>query len=325
MNAPREALIHPCSFACGDGHRLHIGLAGADDGIPLAVFHGGPGSASNAQMLAPVDLTRFRVVMIDQRGCGRSRPMGRVQRNSTPWLIRDIEAIRRFLKIPRWYVMGGSWGATLSIAYAGMYPDVVGGLVLRGTFLASQREIRSLLSASRHRAPREWLNLYHASGADRPASLLRAAHDRLLSGDANSKGVAQAYSSLERAVLGRADRAMKQRSTCADKRRDRQMCAKYRIQTHYLLQDCGLRGLYLNELASRIDAAGIKVIAIHGRNDPVCPPANLDWLQRHMPHMRTVLIDAGHLATNTAMKKALVNGLLEISRGYDNAMPHPRS
>src|SRR5690625_927293 len=102
-------------LSCGDGHHLNICETGAPDGIPLVIFHGGPGSGSHLQMLAPVDLRRFRAVMIDQRGSGRSRPSGRLRRNMTAWLIRDVEAVRHRLDIPSWYVLGGSWGATLAL------------------------------------------------------------------------------------------------------------------------------------------------------------------------------------------------------------------
>lgn len=323
MNVSRQPSIDHCSLSCGDGHRLHIGLAGATEGIPLVVFHGGPGSGCNAPMLAPVDLTRFRVIMIDQRGSGRSRPSGRVQRNMTSWLIRDIETIRRYLEIPSWYVLGGSWGATLAIAYAGMHPTAVNGLVLRGTFLASGREVRGLLSASRQRAPQAWLDLYRASGADRPAVLLSAIHKRLNSERPSDATLSQAYDALERAVLSRADRTLGRRIRRPDERRSKQLYAKYRIQTHYLLHACGLRRFRLSDLAARVSRSGIDVIAIHGRRDPVCPPGNLAWLRHYIPGIQTELIDAGHLPSGKTMTKALSNALLEISRGYGDVMPYP--
>lgn len=315
MNSAQRHVIYHHSFACGDGHRLHIGLAGAQDGIPLVLFHGGPGSGCNAQMLAPVDLRRFRVVMIDQRGSGRSSPSGRLQRNTTSWLVRDVEAIRRHLNIPSWYVLGGSWGATLAIAYAGMHPAVVEGLVLRGTFLASAREIRKLFGASRFTASQAWLNLYRASGADRPAVLLRAIHQQLKQNRPSSAVLAHAYDGLERAVLGRADRTLSRRMRATGYQRNRALTAKYRIQAHYLLQACGLRQRPIGNLAKQVGESGIDVIAIHGRHDPLCSPENLSWLRHRIPGMKTVLIDAGHLANDASMKNALADALFEISRG----------
>lgn len=314
MYIPRQFLSSH-SFSCGDGHRLHIGLAGAADGMPLVVFHGGPGSGCNAQMLAPVDLERFRVILIDQRGSGRSYPAGRLQRNTTSWLIRDIEATRRYLGITSWYVMGGSWGATLAIAYAGSHPAAVKGLILRGTFLATESEIRGLLSLSRHRAPQAWLDLYRASGADRPSALLAAIYQQLKMVRPSDPRLVHAYDALERAVLGRADRTLRRRIRRPDERRCQQLTAKYRIQAHYLSHACGLRHARLDELAARVRASEINVIAIHGSRDPVCPPENLDWLRRHMPGTKTVLIDAGHLASEKTMLKALTDALTEISQG----------
>lgn len=204
----RQTRFEHRSFSCGDGHRLHIGLAGQEDGVPLLLLHGGPGSGCGPQMLVPVDLNYFRVIMIDQRGSGRSSPAGRVHRNMTSWLIRNIESVRRYLQIERWYVLGGSWGATLAITYAGMHPAAVKGVVLRATFLASAREVRRLFGASRHTAPQAWLNLYRASGADRPAALLDAAYRKLKQDHSSGEVLTLAYDGLERAVLGRADRTL---------------------------------------------------------------------------------------------------------------------
>lgn len=301
-----------CNLPCGDGHRIHVTLAGAVNGIPLVMFHGGPGSGSGRHMLAPVDLRRFRVVMIDQRGSGRSRPMGRLNRNLTAWLIRDVETVRRHLKIPAWYVLGGSWGATLAIAYAGMHSSVVRGLILRGTFLATEHEIRGLLNASRHRAPQAWLRLYRASDADRPSVLLSAAHVQLKRGGAAARETAGAYAALEQAVLARADRTMGRRARRLSGLESRRQCAKYLIQTHYLRQGCGLRPASLSELARRVHEGGINVTAVHGRRDPLCPPENLAWLRRHMPAMHAVLVDAGHLGSEPGMIRALADALNEM-------------
>src|SRR5699024_383815 len=135
------------------------------------------------------------------------------------WLIRDVEAVRHRLNIRSWYVLGGSWGATLALVYAGMHPSSVRGLVLRGTFLASQQEIRQLLTASRHTAGQAWQRLYRASQADRPQALLRAVHERLKLDSRADSDLALAYENLERAVLARGDRSLSQRPQRKDERR----------------------------------------------------------------------------------------------------------
>lgn len=301
----------------GDGHRVHIALAGAPEGIPVVLFHGGPGSACNASMLRPFDLSRFFVVMIDQRGSGKSRPAGRVVRNLAAWLVRDIETIRHHLGITSWYVFGGSWGATLAIAYAGLHPSAVRGLVLRGTFLASGREVRGLLSASRRRAPAAWRDLYSASGADRPAALLPALYRQLRKNGPDAWQAARAYSRLEHALLARADRAMGKRARQSSQRDMARQRTKYLVQTHYLYHDCGFRSISLSSLAARAHAHGIRGVAVHGTRDPVCPVDNLSWLGRYMPGIRPVVVDAGHLAGERAIRMALADALDTLASGSD--------
>src|SRR5690348_15392069 len=119
----------------GHGHRVYYEQAGAPDGIPVVLLHGGPGSGSSTRQREIVDAERYRIVQFDQRGSGRSTPLGETRHNHTDALIEDIEALRRHLGIERWLVCGGSWGAALALAYAGRHPDRVSGLLLRGTFL----------------------------------------------------------------------------------------------------------------------------------------------------------------------------------------------
>lgn len=263
-------------------------------------------------MLRVFDLTRFFVVLIDQRGTGRSTPSGRIMRNSTSWLLRDVETVRTHLGISKWYVLGGSWGATLAIAYSGSYPSAVLGLILRGTFLASGREIRGLLSASRSRAPQAWLELYRASGADRPAALMPAMYARLRQGGPAAWRVAQAYSGLERAVLARSNRSISNRIRRKNVRENVQQTSKYLIQVHYLRRACGLRGGRLAQLAGHARAHGIRGVAVHGTRDPVCPLTNVSWLKAKLPAVTLICVDAGHLASDPAIHAALVRVLKQI-------------
>jgi proline iminopeptidase len=165
-----------------DGHRVSFTVAGAADGVPVVVLHGGPGSGSQPGALRLFDLTRFRVVLIDQRGTGASTPHGSVRHNRTDRLIDDIEAIRVRLGVERWGVLGGSWGAALALAYAGRHPCSVTGVVLRGLFLTSAREVRGLFVTARQRAPRAWARLCAAARCERPAALLARCHEGLQRG-----------------------------------------------------------------------------------------------------------------------------------------------
>lgn len=138
-----------------DAQSIAFAVAGTAHGHPVVVLHGGPGSGSQTGILRLFDLTRMRVVLVDQRGAGASAPRGGTRHNSTARLIGDLEAVREQLGIARWGVVGGSWGAALALAYAGTHPARVTGVVLRGLFLTSPREVRRLFTTSRTRAPRE--------------------------------------------------------------------------------------------------------------------------------------------------------------------------
>lgn len=192
-----------------DGHRVWYAVAGAADGVPVAVLHGGPGSGSQRGALRLFDLQRVRVVLIDQRGAGQSTPSGSVRHNRTDHLIADLEALRARLGIARWGVLGGSWGAALALAYAGRCPQAVTGVVLRGLFLTSAREVRGLFVTSRRRAPREWAKLRAAARCSQPARLvaccaaiLRPAVGR--ANEARQRAVALAWRDYENAVLASA-------------------------------------------------------------------------------------------------------------------------
>ena len=125
----------------GDGHEIYVETVGRADGIPAVYLHGGPGSGCQPDHRRLFDPQRFHAVLFDQRGAGRSRPKGSRHANTLPHLIADMEAIREMLGIERWLVVGGSWGATLALAYAQTHPNRVSGIVLRATFLGTREEL----------------------------------------------------------------------------------------------------------------------------------------------------------------------------------------
>ena len=123
------------------GHRIYVEQSGHPQGEPVIVLHGGPGGGSSPAMRRYFDPAHYRIVLFDQRGCGRSRPHASVEANTTWDLVSDIEHIRQLLGISRWHVFGGSWGATLALLYAQAHPDRVRSLILRGVFLMMEREL----------------------------------------------------------------------------------------------------------------------------------------------------------------------------------------
>lgn len=121
----------------GDGHQVYVEQSGNPQGTPVVLLHGGPGGGCSPAMRRYFDPSVYRIVLFDQRGCGRSRPHAEVEHNTTWHLVRDIEKIRKTLGIDQWIVFGGSWGATLALVYAIRHPERAAHLVLRGVFLLS--------------------------------------------------------------------------------------------------------------------------------------------------------------------------------------------
>ena len=130
-------------LSVGDDHEIYVESVGRADGIPAVYLHGGPGSGCQPDHRRLFDPERFHAILFDQRGAGRSRPKGRREANTLPHLIADMEMIRQKFGFERWLIVGGSWGATLALAYAQAHPDRVSGIVLRATFLGTRAELES--------------------------------------------------------------------------------------------------------------------------------------------------------------------------------------
>ena len=295
-----------------DGHRVSFAVAGAADGVPVAVLHGGPGSGSQPGALRLFDLSRFRVVLIDQRGTGASTPHGSVRHNRTDYLIADLEAIRARLGIARWGVLGGSWGAALALAYAGQCPQSVTGVVMRGLFLTSAREVRGLFVTSRRRAPRAWSTLRAAARCERPAGLAARCAAGLQYGanETRQRALALAWRGYEDAVLASAaTRRAAQPRARKSQRLARKLIGKYRIQAHYLAHRCWLGETRLLALARRAAAAGVPLAAVHGSRDPVCPSGNLRRFGRAVPAAQVELVSAGHLTSDRALHERVAHVL----------------
>ncbi|HEY4351136.1 MAG TPA: alpha/beta fold hydrolase [Paraburkholderia sp.] len=311
IKRPIKWLIKRHTLRTRDGHRIAFAVAGNDNNTPVVVLHGGPGGASNRSVLGFFDPNRFRVVMIDQRGAGASRPAshltGGLRRNTTARLIGDIEAVRKQLRIERWGVLGGSWGAALALAYAGTHPQAVLGVVLRGMFLTSAREVDGLFLASRKRAPREWQALVRAARCTHPARLFDACATILLRSHSKAaqKAVALAWSRYEYAVLTSAHRRRRTRTSRRKPADVRRQIAMYRIQSHYLRHRCWLGEPRLLSLARRAARAGVPIAAAHGTRDTVCPVDNVARLARSVPAARIERVVAGHLGSEPKLRDAV--------------------
>jgi len=281
--------------------------AGNPHGDPVVVLHGGPGSGSRPAMLRLFDLTRMRVVLVDQRGAGASTPRGGLRHNNTMRLIGDLDALRAQLGIARWGVVGGSWGAALALAYAGQHPSRVTGVVLRGLFLTSSREVRGLFVGARARAPRAWQRLAAAAGTAHADRLIACCARRLQpgTGPARQRAVALAWNAYEDAILtGRPARGARPTQRTIDRLVD-----KYRIQAHYLQRHCWLGERRLLALARHTAQAGVPVHAVHGTRDRVCPVENVDRLVRAVPAAIVERVPAGHLASDAALARGVARAV----------------
>jgi proline iminopeptidase len=309
----RDPRIYPRSTApgprlpVGQGHTLWWQVWGPVDGEPWLVLHGGPGSASHAGMAAPFDLRRQRVVLYDQRGCGRSRPQGDTRHNRLSALVQDIEALRRHLGLARWSVLGGSWGATLALNYAAAHPEAVERLVLRGAFDARSRVVQRLFA--RHATapgavPPETLPRLDHPPASRPlfhrlSQLFRngtppvtvrrlARAWEAMEARAALHGIRRSVRAMQGGTTGRSADLIGQRTLAARMhkqarrqaavlawpratRSDRALQAKFAIQAHYLKHGCFMNSTAWHQLLHRIAQAGIPTHWVHGEYDSVCP------------------------------------------------------
>jgi len=253
-------------------------------------------------------------VLFDQRGAGRSQPQGGLSGNDTPALVADIEKIRMRLGIDRWLVVGGSWGATLALLYAGRHAARVSALVLRGSFLASERELQWFFQSLRALVPQGWARLTDGwTDADK-ANVLRKLADALLHGDAaRAADAAQRWNDYENAVMN----AMAgQLTVTADAMAElpARVLNKYRLQAHYLTNGCFTSEAELMDCAAAL--AATPVTLLHGTHDLVCPPENAHLLAQVMPHAQLRWVaQGGHTPGDARIASALREAVAQASKG----------
>jgi proline iminopeptidase len=280
------------------GHRVYFEECGARDGVPALFLHGGPGSSVGAVHRRFFDPAFYRAVLFDQRGCGQSTPRGETRDNTTGDLLDDIERLRAHLGVERWLLFGGSWGSTLALAYAQRHPGRVGGLVLRGLFLASRDEVQWFLHGLQRFVPEAWSSLADPAGTDDLVAWYRAevsSHDA-----ARALAAARCWVAYENAVM-----AVGESPSAASAPDDAALLARVRVQLHYLAHGCFLApGKLLGGMQALHD---VPAILVQGRRDLVCPPATAYTLARHWPRAQLrVVEEGGHSALHPAMTRALV-------------------
>ncbi len=285
-------------------HEIYYEECGTANGKPVVVLHGGPGGAINPTMRRFFDPARWRVALFDQRGCGRSRPHASLEDNTTWRLVEDIERLRRHLGIERWTVFGGSWGSTLALAYAIRHPDRVEGLILRGIFLVTQRELRWFYQDGASMLfPDAWARFLAPIPAEERHNLMAAYHRRLTDPDRRVQArAAAAWSQWEGDTLSlRGPQARPAKFSEVDF-----AIAFARIECHYFMN----RGFFETDgwLLDNIDAIrGIPGWIVQGRFDVVTPLESAWALKQAWPEVNfEVIWDAGHASTEPGIIDALV-------------------
>lgn len=291
----------------GDGHSLYVEQCGRADGVPVVVLHGGPGGGCSPTMRRFFDPAVYRVVLFDQRGCGRSRPHASVQANTTWHLVADIERIREALGIARWIVFGGSWGATLALAYAQSHPERVAYMALRGVFLATAEELDWFYRGGAGRFfPAEWEEFLAPLPEDERHDPIAAYHARLFGADmAEQVRFARAWTLWENRLAAMARGAAPGGGVLpADYAR-----AFARIENHYFANGAFMRadGQLLADAGRMADIPGI---IVHGRYDMVCPPRAAWRLHKAWPRAELEFVhDAGHALTEPSITRRLVEAM----------------
>ena len=283
-------------------HRMYYEQSGNPKGVPVVFLHGGPGAGSSPVHRQFFDPAFYRIVVLDQRGAGRSTPLGCLEGNTTPKLIDDLERLRHHLRIEKWLVFGGSWGSTLALAYAEHHPDRCLGLILRGIFLCRDSEIDWFLYGLKAIFPEAW----HAFAGFVPEAergdLLEAYHRRLVHPDpAVHMPAARSWSVYE----GSCSTLLPNPALVADFATDRVALGLARIEAHYFKHQIFLPPDSL--LANARTLAPIPGIIVQGRYDIVCPTVSADDLHQAWPEADyTVVPDAGHSAFEPGIRSRLV-------------------
>ncbi|MDA7427658.1 prolyl aminopeptidase [Primorskyibacter aestuariivivens] len=293
----------------GDGHQVYVEQSGRHDGKPVVVLHGGPGGGCSPAMRRYFDPSVYRVILFDQRGCGRSRPHASVTNNTTWHLVRDIEQIRNLLEIDSWAVFGGSWGATLALIYAQSHPEAVSHLILRGVFLMTQEELNWFYGGGAGQFwPETWERFSDLIPEDERGDMIAAYHKRLFSGDtAEEVKYARAWSAWENAL------ASVYSSGSGVEAPGDYARAFARLENHYFINHGFLD--YDGQILDQMDRiAHIPGVIVQGRYDMICPPRKAWQLARAWPNADLHMIrNAGHALSEPGISAELVRVMDELA------------
>ncbi len=291
----------------GNGHRIYYEWSGRGDGLPVLFLHGGPGGGTSPMQRRFFDPARWRIILFDQRGCGRSTPHASLEENTTWHLIADIERLREHLGIERWAIFGGSWGSTLALLYAEAHRERVAGLILRGIFLARREEIHWFYQQGASRIfPEAYARFVSDIPEDERDDLLAAYYRRLTHPDPSVRlNAAHRWARWEASTVTLTPGSAQTREAQSD----HFVLALARIECHYFLHRAFLhRDRQILEEADRL--SDIPTTIVQGRYDAICPPKSALDLKKAMPHADLRIVP---LAGHSAFEPAIVHELVTAS------------
>jgi proline iminopeptidase len=295
----------------GDGHRIHWEVSGNPDGKPAVFLHGGPGSGSTPMQRRLFDPEAYRIILFDQRGCGRSTPSvvdpdADFTANTTWHLVADMEVLREHLDVERWQLFGGSWGATLAMAYAQRYPERVSEIVLRGVFLLRERELDWMYrGGAGNLFPEAWASFASLVPSGDP---LLGYHQLVNDPDPDVRArAAQAWSNWEGAAV-----SLVPHPGLTATYADPAFAVPFaRIALHYFVHGGWLEPDQLVREAGKL--AGIPGRIVQGRYDAVCPPVTAWELHEAWPDSTLLMLpQAGHAVTDRGVLDALLDATDEF-------------
>lgn len=302
---PEIEALRSHRLAVDSVHTLYVEEAGNPRGLPVVFLHGGPGSGCNENHRRYFNPKKYRIVLLDQRGCHRSQPAGATENNSTQALVADLERIRTHLNIDKWLVFGGSWGAALGLLYAQAHPERVSGMVLRGVFLARRRDLTWFVEQGVNRIfPDFWQEFVGVIPASERDDLVSAFHRRVHGPDATlRREAALAWAKWTGRVVTYLLSSVDPHSY--EPGDMEKVIREVLIETHYAKHGYFVaENQILNDI-HKLPAAPIKII--HGRRDLTCA-LEASWaLRQTLPEAELTIVETGgHLAGEAVMVDALV-------------------
>ncbi len=301
--------FHSEMLDVGDGHEVYVEECGNPNGIPVIVLHGGPGGGCSPGMRRFFHPDHYRIILFDQRGCGRSKPNASIEANTTWHLVEDIELIRKRKGIDQWIVFGGSWGATLALVYAQAYPMMVRHIVLRGVFTMTQAELDWFYNGGAAQFfPTEWKAFLKPLPVEEHGNIMLGFHHRLFGDDPDAQTIfARAWTEWESALASLMPRSVAGSAPASYAR------TFARIENHYFINGGFLAydGQILADMTKIQDIPGT---IVQGRYDMICPPHTAVNLHNAWPASRLIMVaNGGHSLSEPGITSALVSVMDELA------------